>query len=105
MFESAGIQPGEKISGELIELLEKEEDFDLTEYQYPKPAMKMHWYDFIVPIGIKLNFADYPFQKIIPLFEEIDEKQLNREKAKRMLDELKAYVNNDLKSNYSVNHS
>lgn len=57
--------------------------------------MKPYWYDYILPVGIKVNPADYPFQRIIPLFEEVEENQVDREKAEAMLDELKKYIEND----------
>lgn len=54
--------------------------------------MKPYWYDYILPVGIKVNPADYPFQRIIPLFEEVEENQVDRKKAEAMLDELKKYL-------------
>lgn len=92
MFDSAGTRPKEKINEALIKLLEQKEDYDITVYQYPKPVMKMYRYDFIIPVGIKLNVDDYPFQKILPLFEEGKEHVLDLEGAEQMMEKVRLCI-------------
>ena len=92
LYESAGIIPTEKIKAELVNLMKKEKDFDIEEEQYPKPILHVWSYDFLVPVGIKLKPEDYPFQRIVPLFEDVDENMLDVEQAKRMIEELRDYI-------------
>lgn len=92
---SFGVQPSEQISQELIHMLEK--DYDIAGYQYPQKVWEQEYYDYVVPIGMHLASEDYSFQRVIPLFEEVEETMLDVEKAERMLDELKAYINLDNK--------
>lgn len=94
---SFGLEPAEQMDYELRSLLKKEEDCDIEKYQHPQKIWEQEYYDYIVPLGVRLRQEDYSFQKIIPLFENMDENILDAEKAKRMLDELKAYIDNDLK--------
>lgn len=95
MVFSFGIQPSEQITRELIRMLEK--DYDIAGYQYPQKVWEQEYYDYVVPIGIHVNPEDYSFQRVIPLFEEADENLLDMKSAERMLDELKAYIDRELK--------
>lgn len=88
--ESAGLYPAEMIRNEVVEKLQEEER--MKQYYYPKKIRSVWVYDFIVPIGIRLKPEDYPFQRIVPLFEDVDENMLNVEQAKRMLEELRDYI-------------
>lgn len=93
-IESAGLFPAEETRAEVGERLGKDEEF-IKRYYYPRKVRQIYNYDFIVPLGIKLDPEKYPFHKIVPLFEEVNENMLDVKKAKEMLKELKAYIDND----------
>lgn len=82
---SAGLEPGEEICAELVRMVKQKDNFDLCRLQYPKPIMHGWWQDFIVPVGIKVRPEDYPFQKVLTLFENVDENELDYERAEKMV--------------------
>lgn len=95
-IESAGLEPAETTRDEVGEKLGKDNEF-IRRHYYPKRVRQIYKYDFIVPLGIKLSPEKFPFQKIVPLFENVDEKILDVEQAGRMLESLREYIINDLK--------
>lgn len=88
--QSAGLCPAETMLDEVVERLEERKQ--MKQYFYPKKARSVWRYEFIVPIGVRLKPEDYPFQRIVPLFEDVDENMLDVEQAKRMLEELRDYI-------------
>lgn len=92
--ETAGLNPAEKTKEEVRKSVGESEIFN--RYYYPINLRSVWIYDYIVPLGIKINMENYPFQKIVPLFEDVDENMLDVEKAKKMLDDLKLYIDKDM---------
>ena len=45
-----------------------------------------------MPIGIVLNPDDYPFHRIIPLFENVDENRMDWDEGKQMLKAVCKYI-------------
>lgn len=95
---SAGIEPASEIKKEVSEQIWLEENGNLEDFQYPKGIRRVWKYDFIVPIGIRLKQEDCPFQRIIPLFEDVDENMLDAGRAKRMLKELRDSIYAEIQS-------
>ncbi len=95
---SAGIEPASEIKKEVSEQIWLEENGNLEDFQYPKGIRRVWKYDFIVPIGIRLKPEDCPFQRIIPLFEDVDENMLDAGRAKRMLKELRDSIYAEIQS-------
>ncbi|MEY8428670.1 hypothetical protein AALA00_13325 [Lachnospiraceae bacterium 46-15] len=87
---SAGINPAEEIMDEVREKLGEKEK--MKRYYYPKKIRSVWIYDFIVPLGIRLKPEDYPFQRIVPLFEDVDEKTLDVARAEKMLKGLREHI-------------
>ena len=87
---SAGINPAEEIMDEVREKLGEEEK--MKRYYYPKEICSVWIYDFIVPLGIRIKPEDYPFQRLVPLFEDADERMLDVVMAEKMLEELRDYI-------------
>ena len=97
-LDSAGIEPASEIKKEVREQIWLEENGNLEDFQYPKGIRRVWKYDFIVPMGIRLKPEDYPFQRIIPLFEDVDENMLDAGRAKRMLEELRDFIYVEIQS-------
>lgn len=91
-IESAGLTPAAEIKPETVKTLLHEERNDITLFQYPKGIRNLWKYDYVVPLGIRLHSETYPFQKIIPLFEEVEANLSDAELVKKMLAELRAYI-------------
>lgn len=92
VFSSAGLEPGKRINENLSQLIKRKTKTDITGFQYPKPVMHLYWYDFIVPVGQKLNPEDYPFQTIIPVLEEVDENIWDWDQGERMVKDVCSYI-------------
>ncbi len=75
-----------------------DEDCDLTRYYYPKPIRQLWRYDYIAPIGVKLREDEYPFQRVIRMFENEDENIADFRKAEEMWKELSEFIKADRKS-------
>lgn len=88
--QSAGINPAEEIMDKVRGKLGEEEK--MKRYYYPKKICSVWIYDFIVPLGIRLKPEAYPFQRIVPLFEDANERMLDVAMAEKMLEELRDYV-------------
>lgn len=95
-IDTQGLCPIEMTKEKVREKLDEDDSFQ--SYFYPRNLRMVWQYDYIVPLGIKLNQEKYPFQKVVPLFEEVSEYMLDIEKAKQMLKELEGYIDNDLKN-------
>ena len=93
---SAGFSPASAICIEMKE--QADEDCDLTRYYYPKAIRQLWRYDYIVPIGVKLREDEYPFQRIIRIFENEDESMTDLKKAEEMWKELSEFIKIDRKS-------
>jgi len=93
--ETAGLSPTGVINEEVRMKVGEGDIFN--RYYYPIDLRNVWLYDYIAPLGIKANPEDYPFQRVLSLFEKVDENMLDVEKAKKMLNELKEYIDNDLK--------
>ncbi len=87
-----GVSPSEEIDGRLVELIQRENGCDIRMEQYPRKIEGLEDYDFIVPIGMRLEPEEYPFQIIVPLFENVDENMLDLDKAREMVIELNNYI-------------
>ena len=87
-----GVSPNEEIDGRLVELIQRENGCDIRMEQYPRKIEGLEDYDFIVPIGMRLEPEEYPFQIIVPLFENVDENMLDLDKAREMVIELNNYI-------------
>ena len=87
-----GVSPNEEIDGRLVELIQRENGCDIRMEQYPRKIEGLEDYDFIVPIGMRLEPEEYPFQIIVPLFENVDENMLDLDKARDMVIELNNYI-------------
>lgn len=92
VFSSAGLEPGKRINENLSQLIKRKTETDITGFQYPKPVMHLYWYDFIVPVGQKLNPEDYPFQTIIPVLEDVDENIWDWDQGERMVKDVCSYI-------------
>lgn len=95
-IDTQGLCPIEMTKEKVREKLDEDDSFQ--RYFYPRNFRMVWQYDYIVPLGIKLDQEKYSFQRIVPLFEEVSEYMLDIEKAKKMLKELKGYIDNDLKN-------
>jgi len=95
-IDTQGLCPIEMTKEKVREKLDEDDSFQ--RYFYPRNFRMVWQYDYIVPLGIKLNQENYPFQRVVPLFEEVSEYMLDIEKAKQMLKGLKGYIDNDLKN-------
>ncbi len=87
-----GVSTSEEIDGRLVELIQRENGCDIRMEQYPRKIEGLEDYDFIVPIGMRLEPEEYPFQIIVPLFENVDENMLDLDKAREMVIELNNYI-------------
>ena len=86
-----GTWPKQEIDEKLVKLF-WQRNYDIKCYQRPEKVKGLERYDFIVPVGQKLETEKYPFQKIIPIFENVDEKMLDFSQAEEMLEELRDYI-------------
>lgn len=86
-----GTWPKQEIDEKLVKLF-WQRNYDIKCYQRPEKVKGLERYDFIVPVGQKLETEKYPFQKIIPIFENVDEKMLDFSQAEKMLEELRDYI-------------
>lgn len=89
---SAGTDPDEAIDAGLAAFLKKEKEYDINRYQCPERIRILKEFDYIVPIGIVLNPDDYPFHRIIPLFENVDENRIDWDEGKQMLKAVCKYI-------------
>ena len=87
-----GVSTSEEIDGRLVELIQRENGCDIRMEQYPRKIEGLEDYDFIVHIGMRLEPEEYPFQIIVPLFENVDENMLDLDKAREMVIELNNYI-------------
>ena len=94
--DSAGISPADEVRDEVKKCLRRT-DCDLTRYYYPGGIRQVWRYDYIVPIGIRLQEDEYPFQRIIRMFENKDESMTDLKKAKEMWKELSEFIKVDRK--------
>jgi len=56
------------------------------------------WCGFIVPLGIEICEEDYPFQRIIHMFENADENMPDIVSAEQMVGKVVGYIWNHNKS-------
>lgn len=96
-IESAGITPAAEIKRCVREGLRCRKWSDITSFQYPKGIRNIWKYDYIVPVGIKLNQEEFILRKTVPIFENKEEDMLDVEQAEQMLMDLKDFIDNDLK--------
>lgn len=94
--ETAGLSPAERTKEEVRKKVGEGDIFD--RYYYPISLRYVWIYDYIVPLGIKISQENYPFQRVVPLFEEVNENMLDVKKAKEMLKDLKDFIDNDRKN-------
>lgn len=93
--ETAGLSPAEMTKEEVRKKVGEDDIFN--KYYYPINIRNIWYYDYIVPLGIKADQEDYPFQRVVPLFENVDENMLDVKMAEGMIKELKEYIDNDVK--------
>ena len=91
-FYSAGLTPEKNIQQWVIDDIEKEYDVDVKKYQYTKQLEFLCDYQFIVPLGIKIEDEQYPFQKIIRRYEDMPEGRLTIEQGEKLVDEIVAEI-------------
>ena len=65
---------------------------DIRNWQYPKQQEFLQDYQFIVPLGVKIQEKQYPFHKIIRKYENMTEEQITIDQGQRMVDELVAEI-------------
>lgn len=91
-IESAGLEPAEMTRAEVADALKASSD-TINGFYYPKRIRKIYNYQYLVPLGIRLDPQKYPFHTIIPIFEDVDENILDVGMAEKMLEELRNYIN------------
>ena len=97
-IESAGITPVSEIDGQVRKMLLRKGKSDPAFFLYPKGIRNVWKYDYIVPVGVKINQEEGVFPKVISMFEDMEEKSLDIVQAGKMLKQIRRYIGNDLKS-------
>ncbi|MCI5995439.1 MAG: DUF3969 family protein [Blautia sp.] len=90
--DSAGLIPAKKINKKVRDFVQHNENCAIQKFQYPKGIRHLWKYDYVVPIGVKLREDEYPFQRIIRMFENEDESVTDFRKAEEMWKELSEFI-------------
>lgn len=100
-IESAGITPASEIERQVREILLRKEKSDPALFLYPKGIRNVWKYDYIVPVGVKINQEEGVFPKVISMFEDMEEISLDIVQTGKMLKQIERYIGNDLKNRYT----
>ena len=91
-FFSAGFVLRDGIEPWVIHAVQETYGEDIRNWQYPKQQEFIQDYQFIVPLGVKIQEEQYPFHKIIRKYENMTEEQITIDQGQRMVDELVAEI-------------